>query len=138
MLMLKAEQAAIKTVSPLEQSWRDCLLLTEIPPGACSHFLSFTSLSSFPGFFPPSALSLSLLRSLLVGACEYLFSLVIYPLTLLFFFHPVFLKKNPIALSAFIHLSVFSLYVSFSLCLFHSALLQLSGNITSVAQWPGC
>lgn len=84
MLMLKAEQAAIKTVSPLEWSWRDCLLLSEIPPGACSHFLSFTSLSSFPGSLPPSAYSLSLLRSLLVGSCEYMFSLVLYPFSVFF------------------------------------------------------
>lgn len=76
MLTLKAEQAAIKTISPLELSLRDCLLLSEIPPGACSHFLSYTSLSSFPGSLPPSAHSLSLLRSLLVGAREYLFNLV--------------------------------------------------------------
>lgn len=76
MLTLKAEQAAIKIISPLELSLRDCLLLSEIPPGACSHFLSYTSLSSFPGSLPPSAHSLSLLRSLLVGAREYLFNLV--------------------------------------------------------------
>lgn len=59
MLMLKAEQAAIKTVSPLEWSWRDCLLLSEIPPGACSHFLSFTSL-----IFSRLSLSLPSLRML--------------------------------------------------------------------------
>lgn len=69
MLTLKAEQAAIKIISPLELSLSDCLLLSEIPPGACSHFLSFTSLSSSAGalFLPPSARSLSLLRSPLVG-----------------------------------------------------------------------
>lgn len=69
MLTLKAEQAAIKIISPLELSLSDCLLLSEIPPGACSHFLSFTSLSSSAGalFPPPSTRSLSLLRSPLVG-----------------------------------------------------------------------
>lgn len=64
MLKLKEEQAAIKTVTPLELSLRDCLLLSEIPSGACSHFQSFTSLSSSSGFVPPSAHSLPLLDSL--------------------------------------------------------------------------
>lgn len=68
MLMLKAEQAAIKTVTRLEMSSRDCLLLSEIPSGACSHFQSFTSLSSSSGFVPPSALLLPLFDSL----CLYL------------------------------------------------------------------
>lgn len=73
MLTLKAEQAAIKTISPLEWSWRDCLLLSEIPPGACSHFLSFTSLSSFPGYLLPlhtRSHSSALCRSVLVNICS--------------------------------------------------------------------
>lgn len=59
MLKLREEQAAIKAVTPLELSLRDCLLLFEIPSGACSHFQSFTSLSS-SGFVPPSPHSLAL------------------------------------------------------------------------------
>lgn len=70
MLKLKEEQAAIKTVTPLELSLRDCLLLSEIPSGACSHFQSFTSLSSSSGFVPPSAHALPLLYSL--SHCLYL------------------------------------------------------------------
>ncbi len=83
MLTLKAEQAAIKTISPPEWSLRDCLLLSENPPRSMftlSVFyisLIFSRLSS-----SPSAHSLSFPRSLSVGACgarEYPFSLVIYP-----------------------------------------------------------
>lgn len=81
MLKLKEEQAAIKTVTPLELSLRDCLLLSEIPSGACSHFQSFTSFSSSSGFVPPSAHSLPLLYSLslTVSTCDYLLSLLIHP-----------------------------------------------------------
>lgn len=72
MLKLKEEQAAIKAVTPLELSLRDCLLLFEIPSGACSHFQSFTSLSS-------SSLALTPLHSPLpVFTCDYLLSLVMY------------------------------------------------------------
>lgn len=107
MLTLKAEKAAIKTISPLELSLRDCLLLSEIPPGACSHFLSYTSLSSFPGFLPPSAHSLSLLRSLLVGAREYLFNLVYISLNSPTLNLSSVFKKNPIPLSG----STFSTFI---------------------------
>lgn len=86
-LMLKAEQAAIKTISPLECSWRDCLLLSEIPPGACSHFSVFYISLIF------SWLSLSLplhTRS----SCAYLLGLMIYPLTFLFFYRPALFRKS--------------------------------------------
>lgn len=107
-LMLKAEQAAIKTISPLEWSWRGCLLLFKIPPGACSHFLSFTSLSSFPGSLPPSAPSLSLVLWISV-------QLMIYPLTFPFFSHPVFFIKKKNVIPLYVRLFFFCFY-SFLLC----------------------
>jgi len=51
MLTLKAEQAAVQTISPPEWRWSDCLLLFQIPPGACSHFLCFYISLIFPGLF---------------------------------------------------------------------------------------
>ena len=133
MLTLKAEQAAIKTVSPLEWSWSDCLLLSQIPQEHVLTFLSFTSLSSSPGSLTPSVNWLSLLRSLLVGASEYLYSFVIYPLTLAS--HPIFTNLLPLSVSATSLLFI----PLFSRCLVlpafvHPALPPLSGSITSVAQ----
>lgn len=120
MLKLKEEQAAIKTVTPLELSLRDCLVLSEIPSGACSHFQSFTSLSSSSGFVPPSVHSLPLLDS--VSTCDYLLSLVIYP----------FLRK--IFFSTLIHSCHLSITLSLSPAL--SGLLQIS--LTSQALWLSC
>lgn len=99
MLKLKEEQAAIKAVTPLELSLRDCLLLFEIPSGACSHFQSFTSLSS-SGFVPPSPHSLSHSLSLSVSTCDYLLSSVTCTafLKYLFYFNS-FLSSLYISLS---------------------------------------
>lgn len=106
-LMLKAAQAAIKTISPLEWSWRGCLLLSKIPPGACSHFLSFTSLSSFPGSLPPSTPSLSLVLWISVQP-------TIYPLTFPFFSLPVVFKKKKNLIPP--HVFAFFCFYSFLLC----------------------
>lgn len=109
MLMLKAEQAAIKTKSSRVQLER---LPAAFPKSPQEHVLTFCLLHLshlFQAFcLPPHRLSL--LRALLIGSCEYLFGLVIYPLTRRFFSHPVFSwkKKNLIlllcvGLAAFIH-----------------------------------
>lgn len=119
-LTLKAEQAAIKTISPGVELERQPAAFQNPPR-------SMFSLSVFPShLFQALSLplhTLSLPSSLLVGPCEYPFSLPIYPLTLLLFSHPVFFKKNiiPFSGSTFIHLS--HLFVSFSLPLAHSGLL---------------